>query len=63
MTDIGRSFEKLINETFENIEGVLVEITPVGWVYRGDLYGSKSALIAAIQKDIDALNNSINKKV
>lgn len=61
MTDIKRSFEKLLNATFERVDGILVERWNEAWFYRGVFYGTKETLLAAIQKDRDALAKSIKK--
>lgn len=65
--DIGKSFEKLIDSTFENIDGILVQrgINPVngdeGYIWGDCWYGSIEEVRTVKGSAVNALKTSIVK--
>jgi len=60
--NLGKSFGKLLNDRFINIEGVLVEKQGEGFRFRGQYFKTRAAVKEQIFRDGQVIKNSIKDK-
>jgi hypothetical protein len=61
MTDLGKSFNKLVNYFHTNYRGVVVERRDGGYLYNHHIYLSLEELDAAIDLSLLHLEHSVNR--
>ena len=60
--DVNKSFGRLIDSAFVNIDGILVEREGTGFRFRGQYFVTRAAVKEQIWKDGEALKKSLNRK-